>query len=94
MLNKKDIQHIADLARLDLTEEELEKYGGQLTRILGYIDQLQEVNTDGVEPAAAATGENVWREDEVLEWDKEEVKKALEEAPESEEGQLKVKRVL
>ena len=86
MLTKKDIQHIADLARLDLTEEELEKYGGQLTRILGY--------TDGVEPAAAATGENVWREDEVSEWDEGEVKEALGEAPETEEGQVKVKRVL
>jgi len=94
MLSKKDIQHIADLARLELSDEELEKYGGQLSRILGYIDQLKEVDTDGVEPAAATEEESVLRDDKVLEWDKEEVKEALAEAPDLEEGQIRVKRVL
>ena len=43
-LSKEEIQHIAKLARLDLTEQELLKYGGQLSNVLNYIDQLKEVD--------------------------------------------------
>ena len=42
-LSKNEIQHIAKLARLELTEEELKKYGDQLSAVLNYIDQLKEV---------------------------------------------------
>ncbi len=94
-LNKKDIQHIANLARLELTEKELKTYGSQLSDILSYIDQLQEVDVSGVEPTAQVTGlENVFREDEVKEWDEREAQVALEQAPEMEKRQVKVKRVL
>ncbi|MCK5061018.1 Asp-tRNA(Asn)/Glu-tRNA(Gln) amidotransferase subunit GatC [Candidatus Parcubacteria bacterium] len=94
-LNKKDIQHIANLARLELTEKELAKYGSQISNILKYIDQLQEVDTANVEPTAQVTGlTNVFQEDKVCVWDKDEVKAALKQAPEFEGGQVKVKRVL
>jgi len=95
MLEKKEIEHIANLARLDLSEEELEKYGSQLSDVLDYIDLLKEVDVEGVEPTAQITGmENVYREDKVREWDNEERIKTLEEAPELEDGQIKVRRVL
>jgi aspartyl-tRNA(Asn)/glutamyl-tRNA(Gln) amidotransferase subunit C len=94
-LKKKDIEHIAKLARLDLTEAELKKYGSQLSDVLSYVEQLQEVNVDGVEPTAQVTGlENVFREDVAEEWDKNEREAALNQAPELEDGQIKVKRVL
>ena len=94
-LSKKQIQHIANLARLELTEKELKTYGSQLSDVLSYIDQLQEVDVADVEPTAQVTGlENIFRQDEVEEWDKGEVQAALEQAPESEEGQVKVKRIL
>ena len=94
-LDKQQIQHIADLARLELTEAELELYGSQLSAVLGYVGQLQEINTDDVEPTAQVTGlVNVWQEDEAKPWDEEELKMALEQAPEIEKGQVKVKRVL
>ena len=94
-LKKSEIEHIANLARLDLSEEELDLYGGQLSDVLSYIDQLQEVDTSGVEPTAQVTGlENVLREDVVNVWDKKEQKNALEQAPSLEDGQIKVKRVL
>ncbi len=94
-LSKKDIKHIANLARLELTEKELEKYGSQLSAILGYIDQLREVDTIGVEPTAQVTGlTNVFNEDKVCVWEKQETKNALEQAPEIENNQVKVKRVL
>lgn len=94
-LNKDEIQHIADLARLDLSEEELGIYGDQLTEVLSYIEQLREVNTDGVEPMAHVTGaENVLSEDEVEEWRERERENALYQAPELENREVKVRRVL
>jgi len=93
-LTKKEIEHIAKLARLDLTEAELDKYGGQLEGILGYIDMLKEVDTAGVEPTAQVTGlQNVLREDAVLEWNEEERELALRDAPGREGRFIKVKRV-
>jgi len=94
-LSKKDVEHIAKLARLDLSEEEKSKYSSQLTKILDYIDQLQEVDVTGIEPTAQVTGlENVMREDTVEEWPKDEVESALAQAPSKEGKFIKVKRVL
>ncbi|MFA6394304.1 MAG: Asp-tRNA(Asn)/Glu-tRNA(Gln) amidotransferase subunit GatC [Patescibacteria group bacterium] len=93
-LTKKEIEHIAKLARLDLTDAELEKYGGQLSGILGYIDMLKEVDTAGVEPTAQVTGLlNVLRDDGVMEWDESEREAALKDAPDREGRFIKVKRV-
>jgi aspartyl-tRNA(Asn)/glutamyl-tRNA(Gln) amidotransferase subunit C len=95
MLTKKDIQHIANLARLELSEEELKLYGEQLSAILGYINQLQEVDTTDVEPTAQVTGlENAWREDRVEAWAQDEIQTSLNQAPEIKGGQIKVKKVL
>lgn len=94
-LSKAEIQYIAKLARLELVDEELEKYGGQLSSILNYIDQLKEVDVKGVEPTAQVTGlENILRQDEVNDWDKEEIEQALADAPEREDRFIKVKRVI
>ncbi len=94
-LTKEQIEHIAKLARLELTPEEFDKYGEQLSGILGYIDQLKEVNTDDVEPTAQVTGlANVLRADELEDWDSAERELALKQAPETESGQVKVKRVI
>ena len=63
-LSRAQVEHIAKLARLNLTSNEIEKYTRELTVILTYIDQLQSVNTDGVEPQNQfITTENVFRED-------------------------------
>lgn len=94
-LSKQEVEHIAKLARLELTEEELEKYGSQLSAVLDYIDQLREVDVTGVEPTAQVTGlVNAWREDQFEEWDESEREAALDLAPEVEEHQVKVKRIL
>jgi len=94
-LSKQEIQHIAKLARLELTDAELEKYGGQLSAVLSYIDQLKEVNVKGVEPTAQVTGlENVLREDKVENWNSDEIEEALKDAPEREGRFIKVKRVI
>lgn len=65
-LTKEQVQHIAKLARLKLSEAEVEKFQTQLSGILDYVEQLNEVNTDKVEPTAQVTGLiNVKREDKV-----------------------------
>jgi aspartyl-tRNA(Asn)/glutamyl-tRNA(Gln) amidotransferase subunit C len=50
-----DIDHLATLSRLALTPEEKAKFSAQLGDILGYVEQLKQVNVDGVEPTAHAT---------------------------------------
>lgn len=94
-LSKQEIQHIARLARLDLSEAELEKYGGQLSNVLNYIEQLKEVDVKGVEPTAQVTGlTNIFRDDKVEPWNEAEVAEALKDAPEKEGRFIKVKRVI
>lgn len=65
-LNVAEVKHIARLAKLRLTEGEVEKFQQQLSEILEYMEVLNEVDTKDVEPTAQVTGlENVFREDEV-----------------------------
>lgn len=65
-LTEAQVRHIAKLARLRLTDEEVQKYSTELTKILAYIDVLNGLDTDNVAPTAQVTGlENVLREDQV-----------------------------
>jgi len=64
-LTAPEVQWVAHLARLELTEAELEIMTRQLSAIVDYVDQLKQVNTDGVEPMAHALAvQNVFRGDE------------------------------
>lgn len=64
-LSSEDVRRVAQLARLELTPEELEAMTRQLGAIMDYIQQLQQVNTEGVEPLAHPLPvQNVLREDE------------------------------
>jgi aspartyl-tRNA(Asn)/glutamyl-tRNA(Gln) amidotransferase subunit C len=64
-LTAQEVQWVAHLARLQLTEAELETMTRQLSAIVDYVDQLKQVNTDGIEPMAHALAiNNVFREDE------------------------------
>jgi aspartyl-tRNA(Asn)/glutamyl-tRNA(Gln) amidotransferase subunit C len=59
------VRHIAKLARLSLTEDEVQQFAGQLAEILAYVEQLRQVPTDGVEPLAHPLPvTNVLRDDE------------------------------
>lgn len=94
-LSQDQVQHIADLARIELTENEKEKYAEELSSVLGYFEQLKEVKTEGVEPTSQVTGlVNVTREDIVKECDKETRKKLLDAAPMREGDYIKVKAIL
>jgi aspartyl-tRNA(Asn)/glutamyl-tRNA(Gln) amidotransferase subunit C len=63
-ISRQDIEKVALLARLQLTDDELATITSELAQIVGYVDQLGEVNTDGVEPMAHAVEvANVFRDD-------------------------------
>ena len=67
-LTADQVRHIAKLARLKLSDEEVTKFTKELTSILGYVDMLGEVDTKSVEPTAQVTGQvNVLREDTIRE---------------------------
>lgn len=93
MITKKDVDHVALLARLELTGEEKEMYTRQLKDILGYFQQLERLDTGDVQPTAHVLPiKNVYRED----WagqhlSREEV---LANGPELEEGCFKVPKIV
>ncbi|HEV2250144.1 MAG TPA: Asp-tRNA(Asn)/Glu-tRNA(Gln) amidotransferase subunit GatC [Candidatus Limnocylindria bacterium] len=65
-IDRTRVEHVAGLARIALTEEELDRFTGQLQVILGAIEQLKDVDTSDVPPSASVLPlENVMREDEV-----------------------------
>jgi aspartyl-tRNA(Asn)/glutamyl-tRNA(Gln) amidotransferase subunit C len=69
MASKVDVAHIAELARLKLSAEETELFEKQLGDVLKYVEKLNEVNVEGVEPAAHAVPIfNVFREDKPCNW--------------------------
>lgn len=89
-----EIKHIAELSRLKLSDEEMLKLGSDLGSILEYIETLKEVDTKKVKETAQVSGlSDVLRDDEVKNWDREEVLAALSQG-EIENDQLKVKRIL
>jgi aspartyl-tRNA(Asn)/glutamyl-tRNA(Gln) amidotransferase subunit C len=64
-LTKEEVEHIADLARLQLTEEEKARYGEQLSAILDYAARLQELNTAAIPPTSSVLpGQSALRKDE------------------------------
>lgn len=93
-LSPQDIAAVADLARLDLTEEEINRYAEQLSAVLAYMDILNEVETENVEETCQVTGlQDVFREDGVVSCDEDVRNKLVEAFPEREGDLLRVKAV-
>ena len=88
-----EVQRVAKLARIGLSDEEAARMAVELGQIVAFVEQLQAVNVDGVEPTDQVTGlVDVWREDVV----KPSLSRAelLANAPEQKDGYIVVKRVL
>jgi len=95
MISKKEVQHIAKLARLGLTEEEIKKFQNELSSILDYIEKLKKVDISEVEPTSHSIKvENVMRGDKESEKLKAKSEKLLKLVPETKDGYLKVKSIL
>ncbi|MFB6181447.1 MAG: Asp-tRNA(Asn)/Glu-tRNA(Gln) amidotransferase subunit GatC [Candidatus Magasanikbacteria bacterium] len=88
------VEHIAQLARLELSQAEKERYAEELSVVLDYVEKLEEVETEGVEPTFQVSGlTDVTREDEVEEISDEDRSKIIEEFPSKEGRMLKVQEV-
>ncbi|OPZ14102.1 MAG: Aspartyl/glutamyl-tRNA(Asn/Gln) amidotransferase subunit C [candidate division BRC1 bacterium ADurb.BinA364] len=92
-ISRREVEHIALLARLEASDAELDAYAGSLSRLLRYFERLNELNTDGVEPTSHPVPLiNVLRRD--VERPSLPVGRALANAPEEEDNCFKAPRVI
>lgn len=93
-LTREDVLKLARLARLELSEAEIEEYRSEISDILQYVEHLQAVNIDGLEPTQQVTGlTNVTREDVISDYGYE-PKDLQNNLPDSEDSEIKVKRMI
>ncbi|MBN1385173.1 MAG: Asp-tRNA(Asn)/Glu-tRNA(Gln) amidotransferase subunit GatC [Elusimicrobia bacterium] len=92
-IKTKDVEYVAKLARLSLTDKEKEQYAGQLNAILEHMDELNKLDTSGVPPTSHAIEiKNVLREDKMEKSDAAD--EVIANAPQREERFFKVKKVI
>ncbi|MFC4401674.1 Asp-tRNA(Asn)/Glu-tRNA(Gln) amidotransferase subunit GatC [Gracilibacillus xinjiangensis] len=92
-ISKEQVKHVANLARLALTDEEVEKMAKQLGDIINYAELLNELDTENVKPTTHVLDlKNVMRRDEPREWITKE--DALKNAPDQKDGQFRVPSIL
>ncbi|MCF8009943.1 MAG: Asp-tRNA(Asn)/Glu-tRNA(Gln) amidotransferase subunit GatC [Clostridiales bacterium] len=93
MISKSDVEHVATLARLELSEEEKELYTKQLSAIMEYFEKLKELDTDDVPPTPHVLPlKNVLREDKPGE--QMDSEKALSNAPDREGNYFRVPKIV
>jgi aspartyl-tRNA(Asn)/glutamyl-tRNA(Gln) amidotransferase subunit C len=93
-LSPQDVLKLARLARIRITDDELEKYSKELTAILHYVEQLSGVDSDDLKPTYQVTGlTNVMRPDELVDYGTT-TEELLKNAPAIEKNQFKVKRMI
>lgn len=93
-LTRNDVLKLARLARLQLSEEEIKQFQKEISEILGFVEQIQSVDLEGVEPTYQVTGlKDVMRPDEVRDYGVP-PEELLKNAPATEGGHFKVKRVI
>ena len=95
MITSKDLTHIGWLARLELSEKDIEEYAPKLNPVLEYFSELDEVDTEGVEPTYHVLAlSNVFREDEVNTKCSLDQEEALSNAPNKQDGFFKAPRMM
>ncbi|MBI5530310.1 MAG: Asp-tRNA(Asn)/Glu-tRNA(Gln) amidotransferase subunit GatC [Candidatus Doudnabacteria bacterium] len=93
MLSREEVLKLAKMARIALSDAEVEKFQKNLDAVLGYVDDLKQVDTSGLEEVSQVTGLiNVQRDDKVVvEENREDI---FSQAPEMKDGYFKVKAIL
>ena len=93
MLSREEIIKISHLARIELSDAEVEKFQKDISAVLDYVEELKQVDTDGLDIVSSVTGlENVSRADVAVTGEnKDEI---LHNAPETKDGYYKVKAIL
>jgi len=93
-LTREDVLKLASLARISLSDEEVDEFSEELSAILQYVEQLSSVDVSGLAPTNQVTGlTNVMREDEVIDYGYAPLD-LLKNAPAVQDNQLKVKRMI
>lgn len=93
-IKREDIIHLADLSNFHLSEKEIDSLGKDLQSIIKYVSQLDELDTEGIEPTYQVFEmENVWREDEIMPQDASR-DDLLAMTREEKDNQIKVPKVL
>lgn len=93
MIDEKEVKYIADLASLELSKDEVEKFSKQLSEILDYVEKLDELDTEEIVPTAYTIPvKNVLRDDEIEQ--SLELQKVLKNAPESKDNQFRVPKIM
>lgn len=93
MINQKEVEHAANLAKLSLDQEKIEKYTKQIGAVLEYVDKLSELDTEDVVPTAYTVPmKNVLREDKVEE--SLSIEKSIANAPDKKEGQFRAPKIM
>ena len=93
-LTRNDILKLASLSRLALTDDEVDEFTAEISEILGYVEQLQQVDIEGVAPTNQVTGlTNITRDDKLIDYGYK-PEDLLKNVPETEGNQLKVKRMI
>ncbi len=93
-LTRDDVLKLAQLARISLSEDEVEEYSEELSAILQYVEMLSSVDVAGLKPTNQVTGlTNVMRDDEVIDYGYA-AEDLLKIAPSVQDSQLKVKRMI
>lgn len=93
-MNKEEIKHLANLSRLELTDEEIEKYAGQFGGIVEYVDKIKEISSGDDLKIESSSIKNVFREDNDVQETGIYTDKILESAPDTKDGFVKVKKIL
>ena len=95
MITKEEVKHIAKLARLGLTNKEIEKFQKELSSILDYIEKLKKVDISEIRPTSHSIKvENVTREDKEGSMSEVQSSNLLDLAPDKKDGYLKTKSIL
>lgn len=93
IVSKDEILHIADLADLNIKDNEIDEYAKNLQDILNFVEVLNKVDTENVEESVRAINNvNVFRKDEVKEFEDKE--SLIENAPDKKDGMFKIPRVI
>lgn len=93
MIDRKETKHISELARIGVTDEDLEKFSQDLSSVLDWIKKMEKIDVSGVAPTNHITGmENVFRDDQERDFSDKE--KIIELFPERKDNYDKVKSVL
>jgi aspartyl-tRNA(Asn)/glutamyl-tRNA(Gln) amidotransferase subunit C len=93
-LTREDVLKLAQLARLDLTDQEVEEFSSELSAILQYVEKLGSAEVKGLEPTNQVTGlTNVTRDDEIRDYGYK-PQDLLGNLPDTKDGQIKVRRMI